>query len=239
MFMWCLASKPMWVWRFGSHTTTSASAPGAMMPLVRVHAEHAGRGGAAGLDPALEGDLAVDDALVEQLHPVLDAGHAVGDLGEVAATQLLLVLEAERAVVGADDGEVVGAQALPQVGVVRVVVVGRADRRRAHPLGALEVGLGQRVLDRQVEVLRAGLGEHVAARVAGLGHVLEGLRRRQVDDVERHVAGHRGQHDGPVGGLALQRRRPGPRVVDRVGLAPRRGPAAPARRWRCRSRRAS
>ena len=33
MFMWCLSSMPIRVWESGSHTTTSASAPGATMPL--------------------------------------------------------------------------------------------------------------------------------------------------------------------------------------------------------------
>ena len=88
--------------------------------LLRVHAEHAGGCGAAGLDPTLEADLAGDDSLVEQLHAVLDAADAVGDLGEVADAELLLVLHAEGAVVGADDGELVHAQALPQVALVAV-----------------------------------------------------------------------------------------------------------------------
>ena len=49
---------------------------------------------------------------------VLDPGHAVGDLGEVPDAQLLLLLEAERAVVGRDDAQVVGAQPAPEVGLV-------------------------------------------------------------------------------------------------------------------------
>jgi hypothetical protein len=38
--------------------------------------------------------------LVQQVHPVLDTGDAVGDLGEVAAAELFLLVETERAVVG-------------------------------------------------------------------------------------------------------------------------------------------
>ena len=45
---------------------------------------------------------------------------------------------------------------------VRLVLA--AQRRRADPLGALEAGRAELVLQRQVQVLRAGLGEHVAAR---------------------------------------------------------------------------
>ena len=49
---------------------------------------------------------------------MLDAAHAVRDLGEVAKPQLLLVLHAERTVVRRDDLQVVVAQAAPQVIVV-------------------------------------------------------------------------------------------------------------------------
>ena len=73
---------------------------------------------------------------------------------------------------------------------------------------------------RQVEVLRAGLAEHVGAAVAGRGHRLERLAGRHVHDVERDVAGHLRQHDGPVGGLALQLGSTDDAVVLRVGLAP-------------------
>ena len=155
----------------------SASAPGAMTPFCRVHAEHPRRRGAARLDPALEADLAGDDALVDQLHAVLDAADAVGDLGEVAEAELLLVLEAERAVVGATRRPA-RSSAGPSTG--RPGGGGRAwcaDGVRADPLGALEAGLARGVLERQVEVLRAGLGEHVAARVLGGGDLLERLAR--------------------------------------------------------------
>ncbi len=67
-------------------------------------------------DPA--GD---DAAVVEQVDPVLDARQAVGDLAEVAATELLLAVEVERAVVGRDELEVVLDEARPQV--VPVILV--------------------------------------------------------------------------------------------------------------------
>jgi hypothetical protein len=83
---------------------------------------------------------------------------AVGDLREVAAAQLLLVLQAERAVVGGD--HLTGRWcAGPATG--RPGARAWAQRRRAHVLGALEVGLAELVLQRQVQVLRAGLGEDV------------------------------------------------------------------------------
>ena len=97
----------------------------------------------------------------------------------------------------------------------------RAQRRRADPLGALEAGRAELVLEGQVEVLRAGLGEHVAALVAGLGDLFERLAGGQVHDVERAVGGDAGQPDRPAGRLGLERLRPGEAVVDRVGLAAR------------------
>jgi hypothetical protein len=63
---------------------------------------------------------------------VLDAADAVGDRPEVVTAELLLVLVAERAVVGRDDRQVVGAQAAPQV--TAVVLVLAPQRRRADVL---------------------------------------------------------------------------------------------------------
>ena len=195
--------------------------------LLRIQTEHASRRGAAGLHPTLQRDLTVHHTLVQQFHAVLNATDAIGDGGEVAEAQFLLILHAERAVIGADDGELVHAQALPQVALVAVahltdvvrVVVLAAHRRAAHPLGAFETGLAQRLFQREVQVLRAGLGEHIAAMVAGGGDLVEGIAGTHVHDVQRHVAGHVAQHDGAVRGLGLQRRGTGVAVVLRVGLA--------------------
>src|SRR6266545_1415495 len=86
-----------------SNTTMSASEPGAIVPS-RVEAEQLGRGGGHQLDEAVQGDLpAADAAVVEQGVAVLDPWQPVGDLGEVADPDLLLVLEMEGAVVGGDE----------------------------------------------------------------------------------------------------------------------------------------
>src|SRR5690606_9602555 len=77
--------------------------------LLRVQAEHPGRGGAGDLDPAAAGDVPVDHGLVQQVHAVFHARQPVGDLGEVAAAEFLLAHEAEGAVVGGDHLEVVAA----------------------------------------------------------------------------------------------------------------------------------
>ena len=78
------------------------------------------------------------------------------------------------------------------------------------------------VLQVQVQVLGACLGEHVVSGVAGLGHPLEGLAGREVDEVDGR-SGHQGQLDGPVGGLALHAGGPGDAVVHGIGLTPGRG----------------
>src|SRR5207344_441902 len=111
----------------------------------------------------------------------LDAADAVGDLREVPDAELLLLLEAERAVVGADDREVAGAQVPPQL--VLVALLARAQRRRADVLRALEAGRREMLLEREVQVLRARLAEDVPAVAARRGQRLDGLLRRHVHDV--------------------------------------------------------
>lgn len=181
--------------------------------LLGVEAEHPGRARAGDLDPAAAADVPVQDGLVEEVHPVLHPGQAVGDLREVAAAELLLAAEAERAVVGGDHLEVVGPQAPPQ----GRLVLARAQRGGADVLGALEVGLGE-VVGGQEQVLRTGLAEDRQALVAGGGQLGEGLLRRDVDDVERG-AGHPGELDRPVGGLGFEEDLADLAVVAGVGLA--------------------
>jgi hypothetical protein len=57
--------------------------------------------------------------------------------------------------------------------------------------------------------------------VACCSDLLERVTGRHVHDVERHVAGDVAQHDGPVGGLGLERRRAGVGVVLRGSVSPR------------------
>src|SRR3984885_3650054 len=140
---------------------------GADDPLLAVHAEHPGRGRAADVPPALQRDAPVGHALVQQVYPVLDAAYPVGDLGEVADAHVLLVLHAERAVVRGHRGDIAGADVLPEL--VLVPVGASAQRRRAHPLGPLTPGRTQVLLQREIEVLGAGLAEDVLPGVPGFG----------------------------------------------------------------------
>ena len=152
---------------------------------------------------------------------MLDRPDAVRDGAEVALPELLLVLHAERAVVGRDHLQVVRAQRLPHV--VLVTLGAGAQGRRAHPLRALEpapllAGRAELLLERQVQVLRAGLAEHVLALVARGGELLHGLLRADVHDVQRR-AGEVRDHDRAMGRLLLHLPGAGDAVEVRVGLA--------------------
>ena len=152
-------------------------------------------------------------AVVEQVDAVLDARQAVGDLAEVALAEVLLALEVERAVVGRDDLEVVLHEARPELLPVRVLL---AQRRGAHELRALEPVA--HVVEAEEQVLRAGLGERLRPAVARAADGVEGVLRREVDDVHRD-AGRLGQADDAVGRLALEDRVARDAVVVGVGLA--------------------
>ena len=139
-------------------------------------------------------------------------GSPFGILRKSPRPELLLAVEVERAVVGRDELEVVLDEAGPQV----VPVVLGPQGRGAHELGALEPVA--QVVERQEEVLRAGLGEDLRAAVARGADLGQGVLRREVDDVDRH-AGSLGQADDPVGRLALEDGLAREAVADRVGRA--------------------
>ena len=81
-------------------------------------------------------------------------------------------------------------------------------------------GAPEVLLQREVEVLRAGLAEDVLPGVAGLGDPGQRLLGRHVHDVERRT-GQVGQHDRAVGRLLLGLPGPGDAVEVRRGLAAR------------------
>ncbi len=144
---------------------------------------------------------------------MLDAADPVRDLREVAAAQLLLVLHAERAVVGGDHrtGRWCAARATASPGARATAAASSTPtwrpRSPAGP-GPRATGTGTGGRSRRT---RSGPCPGPRRRPGGPG-------RPTVHDVQRRP-GHLGQHDGPVGGLRLELRRPGQAVVDRVGLA--------------------
>ena len=147
---------------------------------------------------------------------MLDPADPVGNLGEVADPELLLLLEAKGTVIGADDREIAGAQIAPQF--VLVSLDGGTQWGGTDPLRTLEPGLGEVLLQRQIEVLRARLAEDVPALAAGSRQRLDRLLRRHVHYVERGTGDVR-QHDRAVSCLLLGLPRPGERVVARCRVA--------------------
>src|SRR6185437_6335569 len=90
-------------------------AAGGYGSLLWVHAEDLRGGGRGNFGEAIQGEASgVHAVVVDQLHPVLDAGATVGDFGEVVLAERLLIGEAEGAVVGGDDLKVVVLEAVPE-----------------------------------------------------------------------------------------------------------------------------
>ena len=71
--------------------------------LLRKESEHPRRCSGHDVNPTSECDLSLFDTLIDQTDAVLDPRQPVGDLREVAETELLLILEAEGTVVGRDN----------------------------------------------------------------------------------------------------------------------------------------
>ena len=65
----------------------------------------------------------IDAVMIEQLEAILDARAAVGNLCEIVLAEDLLILEAERAMVGGNDLQMIVLQSVPQF---RLDVVFRA-----------------------------------------------------------------------------------------------------------------
>src|SRR2546429_624678 len=105
--------------------------------LARVEAKQfCGRGGDE-LDKAIRREvLAVDAAGVDQAEAVLDAWSAVRNFREVVLAEFLLLLEAERAMVGRDDLQRVFREALPKFFLMPLF----PERRGENVFRALEAG---------------------------------------------------------------------------------------------------
>src|SRR5262245_60775769 len=99
---------------------------------------------------------------------MLDAGTAVGNLGEIVFAHFFLLFKTERAVVGRDDLQMVLLESGPELFLVPLL----AKRRRENVLCGFEAGL-LHVLDRKIEILRAGLSVDRQAAIAGLADFFE------------------------------------------------------------------
>src|ERR1019366_8574267 len=102
-----------------------------------------------------------------KLQAILDARTAIGNLGEIVLAQRLLVGETEWAMVRGDHLQMVFGEPVPQLRLMPLF----AQRRSEYVLGALEPG-AREFVDRQQQVLWAGLRERRQAAVAGLAHLV-------------------------------------------------------------------
>src|SRR5262245_21223865 len=65
-------------------------------------------------DETIQADSSRSDSVVlDQTHPILHSRPAVGNLAEITQSQLFLLFETERAMIGRDDLQVVAAQTAP------------------------------------------------------------------------------------------------------------------------------
>src|SRR5205807_2137393 len=78
-----------------------------------------------------------DSAGIDQAHAMFNAWTSVGNFGEVVFSHLLLLFEAERAMIGGDHLQVVLLKAVPKFFLVPFL----AQRRRKDVFGALKSGL--------------------------------------------------------------------------------------------------
>src|SRR2546428_3012066 len=84
-------------------------------PFLRKQAEYLRGCGRGQLDKTIQTYATLRHAVViDQAHSVLDAGASVRNFAEIAAAQFLLLLEAERAVVGRNHLQVVAPQSAPE-----------------------------------------------------------------------------------------------------------------------------
>ena len=168
--MWCVLPTPMR--RVAVRVVDDDVGVGAGLDdaLRAVEPEHARRRRGGDLDPALEGDLAGDDALVEQVHPVLDRADAVGD---GCGSRRCRAPSGPSCRTGSgrsrpSGGRWCAAPATWRPGGPPPASAAASStptwRPRSAPLVARRAEL---LLEREVEVLRAGLAEDVLA--AGRG----------------------------------------------------------------------
>jgi hypothetical protein len=176
----------------------SASLPGAIVALLRIHAEDARGRGRGDLHEAIERDFArVHAVVIDQLQAVLDARAAVGDLGEIVFAEHLLIFEAERAMVGGDHLQMIVLQAVPQL---RLMIFSRSGGVKTY-FAPSKLGRSSSSMEssRYCGQVSANAGN---AAVARLAHLVERVFRREVHDVDRR-AGDLRHGDGAMHGFGL------------------------------------
>src|SRR5262245_24051664 len=82
--------------------------------FLRKESKDLGSSGGSKLDESIQADTFLNHtAIVNQAHPVLDAGTTIRNLAEVIPAQFFLFLEAERTVVGGNHLKVIATKPFP------------------------------------------------------------------------------------------------------------------------------
>ena len=182
--------------------------------LARVEAEELGRGGGAHLDEAVEGEPPLSHPLAEEegdarLYP----RRAVGYLGEIVPSPLLLLGEGPGAVVGGHGLQAPLGQGPPEVLPVSPVPQGRGE----DELGPLEAGSVVVVLGEE-EVVGGDLGENALSPLPRPLYGQQRLPAGDVNDVDGAI--HQpGQGQDAIRRLGLHQGRAAAGMVAGGGLA--------------------
>src|SRR3981081_4153101 len=121
---------------------------------------------------------------------MFDAGTAIWNLREVVSAHLLLLLEAERTMVGGDDLQRVARQPLPEFFLIPFFTEWRSE----HVLRAFKAG-DIHIIQREVKILRARFRIGGQSAVARLAHLFKRVVAGKMDGVDGGGR-QRGRGDG-------------------------------------------
>ena len=152
--------------------------------------------------------------MMNQLHPVLNPRPAIRNLREVILAQRLLILKAERAMIGRHHLQMIVLQSIPQLGMILLL----SQRRSEHILRILKALAFHVVFNRQQQILRTRLRKRRQPAVPRLPHLIQRVLARKMHDVHRNTSQRR-HHDGAMHRLRLRNRGPCQRVMNRRLLA--------------------
>src|SRR5262249_14419421 len=144
-------------------------------------------------DEAVQADSLPGNAtVIDQAHAILDAGPAIGNLAEVVAAEFLLLLEAERTVVGRNDLKIVSAKALPEL-----LLIGLIAQWRSHDIFRAFKPILFVIAMIEEEILGTCFGESRQTEIPGSLHLFERIVATEVHDVYRRVR-HLGNRNGTM-----------------------------------------
>src|SRR5690242_18660857 len=157
--------------------------------------------------------FAVHAASIDEAQAVLDAGAAIGNLGEVILTKFFLLLEAEGAVVGGNNLQRIFRKTLPEFFLIPLF----AERGSEDVLGAFKSGRVH-IFQREIQILRTGFRVSGEAAVARFADFFEGIVAGKMNDVDGR-SGHFGESDGARSGFGFGGGGASKRVILRRALS--------------------